>query len=126
MFIPDLPGAEPRLQRRYHHLVVGHLRQANRVAAGLRAPPGEAEAFSAAQAAWRFYANPRVTLGQLAGPLVGCGRAGVASSCDAFALVVLDWCQLHYNGHASKADRVGLAHDKDLGYELLTALAVSD
>jgi hypothetical protein len=85
-----------------------------------------AEQFSAAQAAWRFYANPRVTLDQLAGPLEGCGRAGVASSCDAFALAVLDWCQLHYNGHASKRDRVELAHGKDLGYELLTALAVSD
>jgi hypothetical protein len=124
--IPDLPGAEPRLQRRYHHLVVGHLRQADRVSAGLRAPPGVAEQFSAAQAAWRFYANPRVTLRQLAGPLEACGRAGVAGSCDGYALVVADWCQLHYGGHASKADRVGLAHDKDLGYELLTALAVSD
>jgi hypothetical protein len=124
--IPDLPGAEPRLQRRYHHLVVGHLRQADRVAAGLRAPPAVAEPFSAAQAAWRFYANPRVTPGRLAGPLEECGRAGVAASCERFALVVLDWCQLHYGGHASKADRVELAHGKDLGYELLTALAVSD
>jgi hypothetical protein len=85
-----------------------------------------AEQFSAAQAAWRFYANPRVTLGQLAGPLEECGRAGVAACCDRYALVVGDWCQLHYNGHASKRDRVELAHGKDLGYELLTALAVSD
>ena len=126
MCIPELPGAEPRLQRRYHHLVVGHLRQADRVSAGLRAPPGVSEQFSAAQAAWRFYANPRVRPGQLAGPLEECGRAGVACSCDAYALAVLDWCQLHYGGHASKRDRVELAHGKDLGYELLTALAVSD
>jgi hypothetical protein len=39
---------------------------------------------------------------------------------------VLDWCPLHYGAHGSKADRVALAHSKDLGYDLLTALAVSD
>jgi hypothetical protein len=127
--IPELPGAEPRLQRRYHQLVVSHLSSAQRVAAGLRAPAaGEADPFAATQAAWRFYANPNVGMPELAGPVVACARAAVSGgvACDEFALVVLDWSPLHFGGHASKPDRVPLAHEKDLGYDLLTALALSD
>jgi hypothetical protein len=124
--IPQLPGAEPRLQRRYHQLVVSHLSSAQTVAAGLRLPPGSAHAFAATQAAWRFYTNPGVALPDLAGPLVECARAGVAASCDQYVPVVLDWSPLHFGGHGSKRDRVALAHRKDLGYDLLTALALSD
>ena len=125
MTIPDLPGAEPRLQRRYHQLVVSHLRQADHVAAGLRCPPGVAGSLAATQAAWRFYANKGVSLRQLSGPLLE-RAVGAAAGCDRYVLVTLDWSPLHYGGHASKADRVPLAHDKDLGYDLLTALAVGD
>ena len=124
--IPELPGADPRLARRYHSLVVGHVPPADRVAAGLRVPPGEAGPFAAAQGAWRFLNNEAVTLPRLAGPLAECARAGVADACDAYALVVLDWSPLHYGGHESKERRVELAHSRDLGYDLLTALAVSD
>ena len=127
MTIPELPGAEPRLQRRYHQLVVSHLSSAQRVAAGLRLPAaGDGDPFAATQAAWRFYANPNVGLPELAGPLVACARAAVPAACDRVALVVLDWSPLHFGGHASKPDRVPLAHRRDLGYDLLTALAVSD
>jgi len=105
---------------------VGHLSPSHRVAAGLSVPPGLNQPFAAAQAAWRFYANPSAGLPRLAGPLHECARATAPGACDAHALVVLDWCQLHYGSHASKADRVALAHSKDLGYELLTALVVSD
>ena len=124
--IPQLPGADPRVGRRYHRLVVSHLSPAHRVAAGLRAPPDLNRPFAAAQAAWRFYASPAVKLPRLAGPLVECARAGVAAACGGYALVALDWCPLHYGGHASKADRVPLAHGKDPGYDLLTALAIGD
>jgi hypothetical protein len=108
--------------------VVSHLSAAQSVAAGLRPPPDPAarDPFAATQAAWRFYANPHVALPQLIGPPLACAAAGVARDCDAYALVALDWCPLHFGGHASKADRVPLAHAKDLGYELLTALAVGD
>jgi hypothetical protein len=125
--IPELPGAEPRLQRRYHQLVVSHLSSAQRVAAGLRAPAAgdAADPFAATQAAWRFYANPNVGLPELAAPLVACARAAIRAACDRFALVVLDWSPLHFGGHGSKPDRVPLAHARDLGYDLLTALAVS-
>ena len=89
-------------------------------------PDSSCQPFAATQGAWRFYANPNLSLEQLAGPLVECARAGAAGACDAYLLVVYDWSLLHYGTHRSKADRVKLAHDKDLGYELLTALAVSD
>lgn len=126
MCIPDLPGAEPRLQRRYKKLVVSHLRPADRLAAGLHDPDVGAGPFAATQAAWRFYANGSVGLAQLAAPPADCARAGVAACCDGHAPVVLDWCALHYGSHQSKRDRVSLAHRKDLGYDLLTALALSD
>ena len=127
MCIPELPGAEPRLQRRYHQLVVSHLSSAQSVAAGLRCLPGlDGSSFAATQAAWRFYANGRVSLRRLSRPLLEHARAAATRDCDRYVLVPLDWCPLHYGSHAAKPDRVPLAHDKDLGYELLTALAVSD
>jgi hypothetical protein len=109
---------------------VSQLRPADRLAAGLHDPaagaPAGAEPFAATQAAWRFYSNPSLTLPRLAAPLVECARAAAAASCDGHVLVPLDWSPLHYGSHRSKADRVALAHRKDLGYDLLTALGVSD
>jgi hypothetical protein len=117
---------EPRLQRRYRQLVQEHLAVTEALAAGPRALPGLAQAFASTQAAWRFYANDRVTLPRLAQPLLAHARAAVADGCDAYALVVHDWSQLHYNGHARKRDRLPLSQPTDRGYELQTALAVSD
>jgi hypothetical protein len=88
--------------------------------------PTAAQAFASTQAAWRFYANPRVPLTQLAQPLLAHARTAVADSCDAYALVVHDWSLLHYNGHPSKADRIPLSQTTDLGYGLQSALLVSD
>jgi hypothetical protein len=105
---------------------VSHLSAGQRVAAGLHLPDSSCQPFAATQGAWRFYANENLSLDQLAGPPVQCARAGAAGACDAYVLVVYDWCNLHYTRHGSKGDRVELAHGKDLGYELLTALAVSD
>ena len=82
--------------------------------------------FAAVQAAWRFYANSNVTLPQLAGPLVQCAREEIGAACDDYGLVMMDWCQLHFNGHGSVVDRVELAHKNDLGYEMLSVLLVSD
>jgi hypothetical protein len=105
---------------------LSHLTPAHRAAAGLHADPSLNTAFAATQAAWRFFSNDAVTLPQLAGPLIECARLDVPDACDRRVLVVLDWSNLHYGGHAAKAARVGLAHGNDPGYELLTALAVSD
>ncbi len=119
-------GFEPRLQRRYSQLVEGHLSPADRLAAGLRALPTTAKAFASTQAAWRFFHNERVTLPQLARPLLAACREGVAEQCDGFALAVHDWSQLHYNDHTTKKDRVELSQSKDWGYELQTVLLVGD
>lgn len=122
-----LSAAEPRLGRRYHQLVMGQLTPRDRLAAGVHAPPGlMAEGFAATQAAWRFYGNEAVTLPALAGPLVDHARSAVPVVCDGHVLVVIDWCNLHLNGHDHRGDRVELSSTRDLGYEALTALAVSD
>lgn len=126
MYVPTPPLLEPRLQRRYQQLVQEHLTVTQPVAAGLRALPGATQAFASTQAAWRFYRNDATTLTQLAQPLLDHARQGVADHCSDYALVVHDWSQLHYNHHTSKDDRVALSQSTDLGYELQSALLVSD
>ena len=121
-----MPDLEPRLQRRYDQLVQEHVAPLQAVAAGLRAVPALARSFASAQAAWRFWANPRVSLKDLAQPLLQAAHDAVPEECLDYALVVHDWSRLHYNGHTSKHDRVALAHAHDLGYELQTALLLSD
>jgi hypothetical protein len=105
---------------------MSHLSPLHVLAAGLRALPQVGQPFAATQAAWRFYANGAVTLRQLAAPLIERARAGVRDSCDHYALVVMDWSNLHFVNHESKRDRVDLSKPDDLGYELLSALVVSD
>lgn len=107
-------------------MVVSHLSAAHRVAAGLHAEPALSSSLAATQAAWRFFANDDITLPVLAGPLLDCARAAIPDACDGHTLVPLDWSNLHLSGHAAKSDRVELANHADLGYELLTALALSD
>jgi hypothetical protein len=54
------------------------------------------------------------------------GEAIASGACDRYALVVLDWCPLHFNGQQARDDRVTLAHHQDWGYDLLGALLLSD
>ncbi len=119
-----IPNYEPRLQRRYQQLVKEHLHTSESVAAGPRALPGINQAFASTQAAWRFYANPRVSLEELAAPLMASGRDLVASECRRHALVMHDWSNLHYSTHTRKTDRIQIG--KDQGYQLETALLASD
>ena len=121
-----LPPLEPRLQRRHQHLVQEHLRVSQRVAAGLKALPGAATSFASTQAAWRFYHNERVGLPALAQPLIAHGRAALAEVGAAYALVVHDWSHLNYDRHTDKADRFGSVQEHRQGYELQSALLVSD
>ena len=123
MVLP-IPDLEPRLQRRYQQLVKEHLHTSQSVAAGLRALPGTHRAFASTQAAWRFYANERVSLPDLAAPLLASGRALVAGECRKYALVMHDWSDLHYGTHTRKADRIPVGREP--GYQLETALLVSD
>jgi hypothetical protein len=104
-----------------------HVAPLQAVAAGLRAAPGLAQSFASTQAAWRFWHNERVSLKALARPLLDAATAACATgACLDYALVAVDWSWLHYNNHSSKLDRVELANHNDLGYELLTALLISD
>jgi hypothetical protein len=88
--------------------------------------PAVAGSFAATQGAWRFYANAAVTLPGLAAPLIEAARRGISAACEGFALVVMDWSNLHFNGQNFRSDRVELSQSKDFGYELLTALVISD
>jgi len=112
------------LQRRYRQLVREHLDAPSRAAHGLKAAPGTAEAFASTQAAWRFFANPRVTLPALVEPLRTAGREAAAASPSAYVLLVHDWSKLDDRGHRSKTDQTRLSHAEDIGYELTTALLV--
>jgi hypothetical protein len=122
--VPELAGAEPRLGRRYHRLVLSQFRSADPLAAGNHGLPATTQSFAATQAAWRFYANASLTMPDLVGPLLEHVRR--ADACDDYQLVALDWSLLHFNSHGSKSDRVALSRTDDRGYELLTALAISD
>lgn len=57
---------ERRLQERYKMLVQEHYHVAERVAAGIRIPPGVGSSLAVTQAAWRFLNNEGISLADLA------------------------------------------------------------
>ncbi len=77
---------EPRLHRRYQQLVMEHLSPAQKIAAGLRALPDQGSAFASTQAAWRFYANERVTQQELIRPILEYAQQAVQAECKQYAL----------------------------------------
>src|SRR6266849_1699586 len=120
------PDTDGRLELRFNRLVQEHMGASHATAAGPRLLPGEAKAFAATQAAWRFYKNERLSLPTLAEPLLACARSAVAETCDRYALVVHDWSNLDYRTHSCKKDRIVLGQAEEIGYELRSALLVSD
>ena len=123
MVIP-IPQFEPRLQRRYEQLVNEHLHTSENQAAGARALPSVNESFASTQAAWRFYANPRVRLSGLVSPLIEQARLDLPVVSRRYGLAIHDWSDLFYGAHTSKQDRKALG--RELGYKLATTLLVSD
>jgi hypothetical protein len=123
---PAAPPFEPRLQRRYQQLVQEHLQMSQSVAAGLDALPGAASSFASTQGAWRFYGNEQVSLPALAQPLIEQGRRTLEESGAQYGLVAHDWSHLNYDRHPRKADRIASAKDRRPGYELQSALLLSD
>lgn len=101
-----------------------HTHAVNAAASGISALPGVAAPFACTQAMWRFLHNEAVPFAALVGPIHEAVRPAVAASASPFALVVHDWCMFGYPSHASKKDRYRHSHDKDLGYELGSALVV--
>jgi hypothetical protein len=117
---------EPRLQKRYQKLVQEQLKASQSLAAGLNALPGIASSFASTQAAWRFYRNERVSLPALAQPLIEEGRGALQASAAEYGLIVHDWSHLNFDRHTGKADRIDSAKDHRQGYELQSALLLSD
>lgn len=104
----------------------GHTATLRDVAAGIRSLPDAADSFAATRAAWRFFGDEGTTLPVLMQPLLQVADAAACSTCSEVALIACDWCQLHYSRHTSKADCTTLMNQHDLGYELHTALPISD
>jgi len=94
------------------------------VAAGIQALPGTGRAFAATQGAWRFFSNPRVTLGKLVAPLRELGRQACEESGSRYVLLVHDWSKMDYDGHKSKKDLTQISQKLDRGYELTGVLLV--
>jgi hypothetical protein len=103
-----------------------HLGSTQTVAAGLRSLPQTGEAFAAAQAAWRFFANQRVSLPVLAAPILDQAREASSTLLARYALVMHDFSGLNFSFHESKADRISLYRTQDMGYFLQSAVLVSD
>jgi hypothetical protein len=121
-----LPGVEKRLQDRYQLLVQEHTGQAHATAAGPRLLPTAAHAKAHAQAAWRFFRNPSLSLPQLMHPLLELARQQTDHACSAYALTVHDWSGLNYSSHAGKHDKIVLPKGRGTGYELYAALLLGD
>jgi hypothetical protein len=81
---------------------------------------------AATKAASRFYDNDDVGLLDLAAPLLERAHEAVKKHCQTYALCVHDVSPLHYTKHPSKTDRRVMYSQHDLGYELQTALLISD
>lgn len=123
MVIPT-PQVEPRLQKRYVTLVQEHLHTSENQAAGSRALPRVTEAFASTQAAWRFYANPRVSAPQLVAPLVEQARCRLPQVSRDYGLALHDGSDLVYATHTSKQDRKKIG--TECGYKLASTLLISD
>lgn len=117
---------EPRLVKRYHQLVKSHMKQNNLLSPGIKQTLSSSSAFSQTQAAWRFFNNERCELKELIKPLIESAHQQVVSSCKDYGLVAHDWSGLSYRGHVSKADRLGIHNEEELGYELQSSLLLSD
>lgn len=92
----------------------------SRLRRGSRHCPGRVGRLRPLRGAWRFFANPHVTLPKL----VELAREAVAESRSAYVLLVHDWSKLDYAAHTSKANIAQLSYQNDWGYELRAALLI--
>lgn len=96
------------------------------MATGLRSLPNTGQSFAATQAAWRFYANERISLPVLAEPIIAQAQASSVELVGEYALIMHDFSSLDFTDHESKSDRISLYNKQELGYFLQSALLVSD
>ncbi|MEM6474141.1 MAG: hypothetical protein AAF802_31680, partial [Planctomycetota bacterium] len=123
---PPSPVLSPAHLDAYQCQVQAHLCHGHASAAAPKTNARAIQPASAAQAAWRFYGNPDITLQQVFSPILGEARTVIPQACQEFALVACDWCNLHYKDHHGKKGRIVLANSKDLGYEMFSGLAMDD
>jgi hypothetical protein len=107
-------------------LVQQHMHPAQALAAGLKALPDTCSSFAYTQATWRFYRNERVGMARLAEPLLAAVPQALRAHCGQYGLVAHDWSRLGFNSHTRKRDRLQMMHATDVGYELQSALLISD
>lgn len=124
--LDTMSSLEPRLRKRYKQLVKEHLSATQTIAAGLRALPRGTTAFASVQAAWRFYVNEDVTLEALVEPLIASAREAVLEESLAYTLCLHDWTDLNYRYHTRKQRRIEIGSKKTPGFQLQTALVISD
>lgn len=103
-----------------------HLSLSQSVATGLRVLPETKDSFAATQAAWRFFANERVSLPALAEPMIKFAREVSDVKSSSYALVMHDFSDLNDMTHESKTDQIRLCNNLEYGYFLQSALLVSD
>ena len=103
-----------------------HVRSAQALSAGIGALPDTRSSAAYTQGAWRFLNNPRVGLQELAQPLLSAAVPLVATHCERYALIMHDWSRLYFGKHTRKTDRRQITHETDVGYELQSAVLVSD
>ena len=59
-----------------------HINASEKLSAGLKAIPNKISSFASTQAAWRFYANEKVSLSMLQNPLMTAAHEGIATHCS--------------------------------------------
>lgn len=115
---------EPRLLRRYETMIKEHTLVNPSNAPGIKALANHQQAWSASQAAWRFFNNENASFPMLSGPLLALAREAAAASSSRYLLVAHDWCRCNFASHSSKLDKAQLSHEHDIGYELQASLMI--
>lgn len=151
VYVVEKPAVEPRLQHRYCLIVKQHVRKASNLAAGLRVntqdgarrkkrkvaasaaglvsgerTPQQRAQKAAEVAAGRFYDNASLDLPTLGAPLLAQARQATATGCQQYILCVHDQSPLHYTRHTAKTDRTTMYNKYDVGYNLASAVMLSD
>lgn len=117
---------EARLVKRYDKLVRSHMTTNDFLTSGIKSTLSDQGAFAQTQAAWRFFNNEKCTLQELIKPILASSLEEARKHCMKYALIAHDWSGLIYKTHASKKDRFGVHHEKELGYELQSSLLLND
>ncbi len=116
---------DERLSKRWLYLVRSQMKVSCDLAAGAGGTTDLRSAFSATQAAWRFYNNERVKFHELVTPLQEYVKNAVVSIESPFLLIAQDWSKVSFPGHIARKDMAELSSESDIGYEMTASLAIN-